>query len=294
MKTIDACKDRWLDILPMMGIEEHFLNGRHHKCPKDGSGKDRFRFTDQNGTGSYFCACSDGSKGGMGLLKCVTSREFGDLAREIDERIGNEADKPIARQATYAEQLRSSAITTKRSAYLESRGLEMPPGIQWCNAVDYRDDQGSRIGTYGAMLCPVMKKGVWQTYHVTYLHKGKKADVPCPRKILPGPPITGGGIELYPSAKEMGVGEGVETCIAAKMIFDLPTHAAINSTMLAKWEWPDVLETLHIFADNDANFAGHAAAWTLAHRAAKMGKAVHVHIPPTVGHDWNDVLLAAK
>jgi putative DNA primase/helicase len=288
MKTTEAARGKWRRILVAFGIESKYLDARHHPCPCTGEGEDRFRFTDREGSGSFFCACSDGRKGGIGLLECKTGKPFREIACEVDAIIGNlHDDEP--RAPTYAERLRESAKPSRRSAYLESRGLEVAPGLLFSTSVDYRED-GALKGRYSAMLAPVVKRGQFQTFHVTYIERGKKAAVGCPRKVLPRGSITGGGVELYPAAEEMGVGEGIETSIAAKMLFGVPTHSALNADMLAKWEPSTVARTVHIFADNDQNYAGHKGAYALAHRLALKGIKVVVRFPEQTG-DWNDVLL---
>lgn len=293
MKTTDAARGKWRSILEKFGIDGKYLDGKHHECPCTGEGDDRFRFSDQNGTGDYFCACSQGGKGGFGLLECKTGRPFRELAADVDALIGNTATPSAPRIATYAEQLRAIAKPAKRSRYLESRGLEMAPGLLFASSVDYRDD-GKVIGKYAAMLAPIMRRGEFQTFHVTYLDDGAKADVRCPRKILPGGAIAGGGVELYPAAEVMGVSEGIETGIAAKIISGLPVHAAISAGGMAKWDAPDIAREVHIYADNDGNLAGHAAAYALANRLFLRGITPVVHIPSQVGADWNDVLLTMR
>lgn len=292
MKTVDAAKGQWKMILEKFGIDGKYLDNKHHKCPCTGDGEDRFRFSDQNGTGDYFCACSQGGRGGFGLLQCKTGRTFRELAADVDALIGNTMEPSAPRAMTYAEKLRGIAQTAPRSAYLESRGLVMAPGLLWAKSVDYRDD-GKVTGTYPAMLAPITRKGEWQTFHVTYLDHGSKANVPCPRKVLPGGAIMGGGVELFPAAEVMGVAEGIETAIAARMIFNIPTHATISAGGMAKWDAPAIAKEVHIFADNDANYTGHRAAWTLANRLALMGVDVVVRIPESLG-DWNDVLLESR
>ncbi len=54
MSTIERARGRWSEILPRLGIDARFLRNRHGPCPLCG-GKDRFRFDDRDGSGSYFC-----------------------------------------------------------------------------------------------------------------------------------------------------------------------------------------------------------------------------------------------
>lgn len=53
---------------------------------------------------------------------------------------------------------------------------------------------------------------------------------------------------------------------------------------------PPGVRTLHVFADNDENCVGQAAAYALAKRLSRTGIKVNVQIPPTTGTDWLDVL----
>jgi putative DNA primase/helicase len=289
MKTVDAAKGRWKEILTDFGIAPEALSGKHCPCPVNGEGDDRFRFSDQNGSGDFFCACSQGGKGGFALLECLTGKPFRELAQEVDVIIGNENGTTVPRSKTFAERLLDVAKPAPRSLYLESRGLEMAPGLLFAREVAYYDD-GEQTGTYPAMLAPITRKGEFQTFHVTYLDKGKKAEVKNSRKILPGGATMGGAAELYPAAAVMGVAEGIETAIAAKMLFDIPTHAAISANGMEKWDPPAIAEEVHIFADHDESLTGHRAAWTLASRLVIKGLRVVVHMPLTPC-DWNDVLL---
>ncbi|MGH9725352.1 MAG: toprim domain-containing protein [Candidatus Acidiferrales bacterium] len=289
MKTQDAARGKWKQILPKYDIPPEFLDGAHHPCPCNGAGTDRFRFSDLGGYGRYFCACSGGEKGGFDLIECKTGKMFPQAATEIDAMLENEHEY-IQRAETYAEKLRNVAVPSKRSAYLESRGLIVPPGLRFARDVEYFCE-GKVVGRYDAMLAPITRGGKFLTYHVTYVKNGRKAPVtPC-RKILPGPGVSGGGVELWPPASTCGVSEGIETAIAASMLSGMPVHAALNTGGMAKWEPPQVTDCVWIFADSDANFAGHKAAYTLAHRLMLMGIHTNVVFPTPGFNDFNDELL---
>jgi putative DNA primase/helicase len=296
MKTIDAARGRWREILPKFGIDASALNGKHHPCPCTNDGTDRFRFADREGSGSYFCACSDGASGGIALVMCKTGMGFADAAAAVDKIIGNGHDAPTSRPSYYSHRLRSGAGKISQSAYLTSRGLSVAPGLDWHRAVEYRHDDGS-VTTHPAMLAPITRGGEFLTYHATYLDAGRKASVPEPRKILPGPGNRGGACALYPPAETMGIAEGVETAIAASMLHrGMPVWSALNAALLAGFDPPSECRHLMVFADHDRNYAGHAAAYTLAHRVAKAKavESVTVLLPPNPGQDWNDVLMLGQ
>jgi hypothetical protein len=61
MGTVERATGRWREILPQLGVDPWFLVNKQGPCPVCG-GKDRFRWDDRDGTGSYFCnQCGPGS-----------------------------------------------------------------------------------------------------------------------------------------------------------------------------------------------------------------------------------------
>lgn len=301
MKISEHAQGHWPQIVERI-VGEEFTNKRKHLgCPatgEAGKGTPRFRFSDKFGKGNFFCHCSDGNKDGFALLMCTRGYDFASACRDVESVIGPcpKDDKHVTqeREKTFAERLTERAVKTSASAYLASRGLEVPPGLDWIKALSYMDENKAKVGEFPAMLAPIVKDGRFLTYHVTYLSGGQKAPVnPC-RKILPGPENRGASCPLYDAAEDMGIAEGVETAIAAKMIFGVPVWAALNTSLLAAWEPPAIAKRVTIFGDNDQNFAGHAAAYQLAHRLIRKGLTVEVQIAPTVGQDWNDVLLSNR
>ena len=90
-----AASGRAKEILSAAGIGSELLDGRHHACPKCG-GHDRFRFTDEDGTGSLIC-----TGGGMSCAKC------GDIIASVmwwREETFQEAIKFVAEFLGIAEQ----------------------------------------------------------------------------------------------------------------------------------------------------------------------------------------------
>jgi putative DNA primase/helicase len=101
--------------------------------------------------------------------------------------------------------------------------------------------------------------------------------------------VTGGLVRLAPIGDDghLGIAEGIETALAARMIFGIPTCAALSADGLRRWLWPQDVKRVTIFAD--AGDAGMQAAATLADRlnAADIANAIVV---PLHGDDFNDDL----
>ena len=135
-----------------------------------------------------------------------------------------------------------------------------------------------------------------QNVHLTYITEdGQKADVNPVRRVMAGPLPDGSAIRLSPADIHMGIAEGIETAIAASVLFGIPVWAAINAQNLAKWTPPAIAQSITVFGDNDESFTGHAAAYTLAKRLTLQHHAqVQVLMPPVVGQDWADVLIQAS
>ena len=91
--SLDFARGRWREILPKLGIPSESLRNRHGPCPICG-GKDRFRFDDQNGDGSFYCnVCGAGN--GIHLAQKVMGVSFGRAYAQIQQMCGVDAPTVI-------------------------------------------------------------------------------------------------------------------------------------------------------------------------------------------------------
>ena len=288
---------RWPGLLAHFGIDADILTGKHGPCPACG-GKDRFRFDDKDGRGTFFCShCGAGD--GFSLLGLAKGWSFRDAAREIEAVVG--AISPVSRPTSaggdplevcrrvWGESLRVTADDPV-GRYLHRRCADVlvPSCIRFHPALVYRHDDGS-MTKHPAMICRIQDaNGQGVALHRTYLTAGgEKAAVSCVRKVLGKIPPSS-AVRLFPATACMGVAEGMETALSAFLSFGVPTWAAVSAAGLEKWTPPAGTKHVTIFGDNDQNGTGQAAAWALAKRLIAAGLVVEVKIPDQPG-DWNDV-----
>lgn len=302
MNIGEECLNRWPSILPLVGVNPSHLTGRQGPCPSCG-GKDRFRFDNKEGKGTFYCnACGPGD--GVKLAMMANGWSFRQAAKEIREVIGDTtlaAARPVLNEETRVEMLRALWRRAKKidrddecARYLTNRGLKGPyPStlrfVRQCEVT------GEAVKTMPAMVALVTDdKGKSVNLHRTYLWDGKKANIQSPRRMMPGR-VEGAAcaIRLGKPTGTMGVAEGVETALSATALTGIPCWATLNTGGLKAFVPPVGVERLVIFADNDAKFGGQAAAFSLAHKLSCLARPIEVEIrlPERPGTDWNDVLI---
>src|SRR5215469_1691966 len=85
--TVERARGRWREILPLFGIETRYLVNRHGPCPLCG-GKDRFRFDDKDGAGTYYCnQCGAGA--GLLMIRKLRGWDHKTACDAIDKIIGS-------------------------------------------------------------------------------------------------------------------------------------------------------------------------------------------------------------
>jgi putative DNA primase/helicase len=156
--------------------------------------------------------------------------------------------------------------------------------------VDYFAE-ARRVGRFPAILADIFDINAELVgLHVTHLRDGRKLAGYEPRKKFGK---TNGHVgcaaRLIPDVGDvLGIGEGIETCLAAAQIHGVPTWAALDAPLLAKFEPPAGVRSLIVFADGDE--AGRMATACLTGR---LRGRVHLEVrtPPPSVKDWADFLV---
>lgn len=297
-RLIDRARGRWPSILAMLGVEPRALSGKNGPCPMCG-GRDRWRFTDRNGDGVWICnQCGAGD--GVELVKRLHGGNFKAAAQAIEAVLGDavprEKPRDDGRVRDAVWRLWGSALpvvgTDPAGLYLAGRlgGAlsDYPLALRYAPSCRYAD--GRHLP---AMLALVRAPdGSRATIHRTYLDSGgRKAEVDSPRRLAPLPVPRGSSVWLYRPAEVMGIAEGIETAMSARILFGMPVWSALAAGYMEAWEPPAVAREIVIYADNDASLTGQDAAYSLGRRLIRAGLKVRVEIPESPGTDWNDVLL---
>jgi putative DNA primase/helicase len=288
LDVVDLARNRWSAILVGLGVPMKFLLSKNGPCPICG-GKDRYRWTDFNGEGRYYCSgCGPGD--GFDLAKKVTGKSFPEIRDYIIKSAGmmepkvkkDTAKEDFEAQAKVWGQSRKPSADGLVQRYLTGRLGVVPEGLK-----NIRENGDVMI----ARVTDANDSGV--NIHRTYLveRKGGRVDH-GEKKVMKGSIPKGAAIRLtFPKNGILGIAEGIETALSAWRLFGVPTWSVISSVGMINWVPPDDVHTVVVYGDNDEKYAGQAAAYAIANRlATQFSKKVEVRIPPGYGTDWNDVL----
>ena len=297
----EIARGHWRDILPKFGIDEKFLVNRHGPCPLCG-GKDRWRFDDKSGTGSYYCT-SCGSGDGFMLINKVSKSDFIKISQEIKglvtglpAKVKKQDERPtpgqsLARMKTLWDSCQPVTSDCATGKYMLDRLGQIfdRPGIR--HGEVYHHETRSRMP---AMVCKVASvTGQPVNLHLTFLTPdGRKASISPNKRVMQGSLPEGCAARLARITNTtIGIAEGIETALSSELLFGIQTWSAVNAVCLSRWLPPPDIEEVFVFSDNDVNYTGQAKAYALANRLSMRGFSVKVMVPPEPGQDWNDVLV---
>ncbi|MGB8925901.1 MAG: primase-like DNA-binding domain-containing protein [Pantoea agglomerans] len=284
--TVKAAAGFWPQLLPALGISIH-ASGRHGACPVCG-GKDRFRFDNQDGRGTWHCnQCGAGD--GLNLVEKALDVSTKEAAIKIADMLGalppiskalvNTVDKAVAHSgaAARAQKLLAAAVSRTDNAYLLSKGLHSTEGLTLAT--------GLRCGgisfAAGDLLVPLTN----ETGNVVNIQLINAAG---DKRTLPDGQVKGAyHLAGEPDSKTLWLTEGYATGLTVQRLTGQPVYVALSANNLPalaaqlRKTNPDAL--MLIAADHDDNGTGQLKAEEAA--KACNGKAA---LPPETG-DWNDV-----
>jgi len=297
MKTADKARGKWRGILVSLGVDQKYLNGKHGPCPFC-EGRDRFRWDNDKGSGSFFCSqCGAGD--GFEMVCRLKGWPFKEAAAKVDEIVGGVKAEPVKDRDNRhdRDRLRDLWASSKPLAsgdlawtYLTGR-KSLPAKVPACLrfAPHCRAPDGSSWPALIALVTDPV--GQPATIHRTFLGPQGKADMVNPRALMPGPLPDGSAVRLYdPVGTTLGIAEGIETAVRAAKRFRVPVWASLTAGNMVKFEPPQGIENIMVFGDCDHNYTGQASAYALANRlVARRRLKAEVHIPTVLGMDWADI-----
>lgn len=306
MKTAEAAKGRWTEILEYYGLPP--ITGKNHykgECPVCGA-RSKFRIDDRDGAGTWICVCGSGD--GMKLLSLTqTGKTFSALCAEVDQLIGNDYRREKIPTNSSAAKLRQRAISkfakllplrgTNGEGYLRQRGINKLPS----EAIRFCEKQRHAGRIYHALYALATDdKGELCYLHRTLLEGDRKAPLGESAKRQKSLQednyleyARSVAIRMFPVSSTLGIAEGIETALSCYQIYGVNTWAVMNSNFMKKFRVPAGVKHLIVFADMDKHSAtGQAAAFECAHaNLLAKNDLVKVSVRWPDNGDFNDMLM---
>jgi len=286
-----AARGHWPRILPALGLK--VIKNRHMPCPVCG-GKDRFRFDDQEGRGTWHCnQCRAGD--GLDLVKKALGISLTEAAERVNALTGNlppvdekvssltgAEDNEAARAAAalLARQLVSTAQEAAGNAYLSRKG--------WPEHVSLTLTQPQKVAITrylpGDLVVPLHDMS-GDLVNVQLIHAAGE------KRTLKGGQVKGAChvLSTGKAPKRIWLAEGYATGLTVHNLTGDAVWIALSSANLlslaglVREKHPSL--PLVIAADRDLNGDGQ-------HKAQQAAAACNgtVALPPVFG-DWNDAFI---
>lgn len=290
--TVSAATGRWPQLLPALGITVS-PSGHHSACPVCG-GKDRFRFDNQAGRGTWICNhCGAGD--GLNLVAKTLDITTKEAAVKVAEILGEtqplavhhdeaavQQQKDDARQkaAVQAKMLVNVARKAAGNAYLEKKGWADKEALTL-------QGNGLRVGgvdfAAGDLVIPL--------YDLSgNLVNAQLINGAGEKRMLAGGQVTGAAYHFEGKDNAfIWMAEGYATGLTIHALTGETVSVALSANNFPhladclREKYPDAV--LLMAADNDQNGTGQKKAKEAANLVS--GK---VAIPLIAG-DWNDVYM---
>jgi putative DNA primase/helicase len=315
------CQHKWSSIFIGVGVSltEAARRGRDAPCPICG-GKDRFRFSNKDGLGLWYChGCGEGGDG-VKLVMLAKGVDFKVAAKLIDGVLGNRSFYGASTSDGNGDNKPKDVLRSWRDAYpdirgtaveaylkgrgliltdAEARSLKSHPALwHWISkqkfpamiaAVARSPDECASTGSGGGTII---------TCHQTFLQidGSDKAPVEKPKLFPSGVDPAGAAVWFNAGAISPDhwfvVAEGIESVLSAMRILGVAAGCAALSTWgIKRLVLPPSARRVIVFADSDELQQGVAAANEARRRWQDEGRAVKVLQAERDGDDANDVWL---
>lgn len=292
-RALDQFNGQWETVLGNYGCQ--LPHGRKHgPCPVCG-GKDRFRFDDKNGRGTWFCSqCEPSSGGGLLLLSRFINKTVMETAKELigDDELKTIAPKRVhivdhdAVRAANIEQAKKGAARLMASAVLAPHAYMNAKGLtgEWLVNGSPIYGRNGIVPIGDLLLVPVYKKG-----ELVNVQKITEDGVKRP---LFGGDMQGVQHIIDGITKNIAVVEGYATGVTVNKLTKFKTYVAFNAGNLeeavrqVKIDCPE--SNIVVFGDHDEIDTAHnrRPGEYFANKAADPFAAI-VALPDELG-DWDD------
>lgn len=270
---------------------------RHGPCPVCG-GKDRFRFDDKEGKGTWICnQCGAGN--GLQLLSLYIGKSMKETAVELVGEDPVKTTAPVRNYAVIDEKKRQEGfVVAARAARLmieKSKKVEHPYmtakglGGEWLvNSEIMMGRNGDPVQPGDLMLVPVFKNGeLVNVQSIKCLPDGKSE-----KRFIAGGEMAGGCHSIPGDKKFVAVAEGFATGITVNRMTGAQVYVAFMTSNLAEIvrqaKEANPGKGVTIFADNDPfddHHKWHPGLHYAEQAAAPYG--AKIALPPEEG-DWDD------
>jgi hypothetical protein len=231
--------------------------------------------------------------------------------REEDERRAREAqaEKVLSAGDIWAQ---SAPIAgTHAEAYLLARGIPVPPegwgeSLRFNGSVAYDLDRSLSFPTLVCRVddCFGELTAIWKIH----LDPSKPSKAPVANAKIGAGVAAGGAVRLGGEGPHVGIGEGVETCLAARALlkYRFPVWAGLATAGVSGFEPPIDIERITAFPDGDKPWrrhegdivmtepAGRAAVRKLRERMNAGGMRFDQQPEPKIGQDYLDIWNARR
>ncbi len=292
-KAHDQFHGQWQTVLNNYGCQ--LPSGRKHgPCPVCG-GKDRFRFDDKNGRGTWFCSqCEPQSGGGLLLLSRYIGKSVMDTAKEL---IGDTQLKTIPKKRVHIvdhDAVREANIKQAK------KGAQLLMDSAITSSHDYLTNKGF-IGEWQVNGSPIYSQnGIIEKGDLLLIPVYKNNELVNVQKITKDGekrPLFGGDMQgvnhvIDGTTKTIAVVEGYATGKTINKLTKFKTYVAFNTGNLeaavkqVKIEHPE--SNIIVFGDHDEIDENHnrRPGEYYANKASDPFAAI-VALPPELG-DWDD------